>query len=61
MKAEEDFSSRIRGMANSKVEVRPGITYGGKALWPLEGLGTAMIGAAIAVLGVFVLLRVVLG
>lgn len=57
----EEFSSRMRGIAREKVEWRPGVTYEGRALWPLEILGTAVLGAAVVGAVILVLLKVVLG
>lgn len=49
-----------RGLAKAEVSVRPGITYGGRAMNPFSFVGSLiLLGASLA--GLMVLLKVVMG
>lgn len=58
---DEKDRMRFAALARAGIVAREAVTYEGRALWPLEKLGTAMVGGAIAVVAVMVLLKVVLG
>jgi hypothetical protein len=51
--------SMRRALANQRLEIRPGVTFGAKAMWPFAWVGSLLL-VGLSVVGLIVLIRLVM-